>query len=56
MTLFYSVLAFARIRQTLLLKIFGGTDAWAVGPSPTSNFGGTVPPVSPRSPPMFNSD
>ena len=27
---------------TLLLKILGGADAWAV---PTSNFGGTVPPV-----------
>ena len=27
----------------------GGTDAWAV---PTSNFGGTVPPVLLKSPPM----
>src|SRR6218665_4173235 len=41
-TSFYSVRALQRIRPTLLLKIFGGTDAWA---SPTSNFGGTVPPV-----------
>src|SRR6218665_2930325 len=31
---------------TLLLKILGGPMH---GPSPTSNFGGTVPPVPPRS-------
>jgi len=46
---FYYVRAFARIRQTLLLKILGGRMH---GPSPTSNFGGDRPPVSPRSPPM----
>src|SRR6218665_3776164 len=28
----------------------GGTNAWAV---PTSNFGGTVPSVPPRSPPLI---
>src|SRR6218665_4191870 len=38
---FYSVRAFARIRQHYFSN-YGGTDAWAV---PTSNFGGTVPPV-----------
>ena len=49
--LFYSVRAFARIRQTLLLKILGGRmHAWAV-PS-TSNSWGDRPPVSPRSPPL----
>src|SRR6218665_118740 len=36
---------------TLLLKILEGTDAWAV---PTSNFGGTVPQVPPRSPPLLH--
>src|SRR6218665_2100505 len=36
---------------TLLLKILGGTNAWAV--PPTSNFGGDRPPQSPpRSPPL----
>src|SRR6218665_1573245 len=37
---------------TLLLKILGGTNAWAV--PPTSNFGGDRPPQSPpRSPPLL---
>src|SRR6218665_1321050 len=35
---------------TLLLKILGGRMH---GSSPTSHFGGTVPPVLPRSPPLF---
>src|SRR6218665_1930191 len=35
---------------TLLLKILGGPMH---GRSPTSNFGGTVPPVPPRSPPLL---
>ena len=36
---------------TLLLKILGGTNAWAV--PPTSNFWGDRPPQSPpRSPPL----
>src|SRR6218665_3239500 len=34
---------------TLLLKIWGEPMH---GPSPTSNFGGTVPPVPPRSQPL----
>src|SRR6218665_2353750 len=34
---------------TLLLKIFGGRMH---GPTPTSSFGGTAPPVPPRSPPL----
>ena len=37
---FYSVRAFARIRQTLLLKILGGRMH---GPSPPQILGGTVP-------------
>jgi len=37
---FYSVRAFARIQQTLLLKILGGRMH---GPSPTSNLGGRPP-------------
>src|SRR6218665_3426514 len=42
-TFFYSVRIFARMRQlTLLLQILGGRMH---GPSPTSNFGGTVPPA-----------
>src|SRR6218665_1921602 len=39
---------------TLLLKILGGTNAWAV--PPPQIFGGTVPPVPPvppRSPPLY---
>src|SRR6218665_2108412 len=36
--------------STLLLKILGGTNAWAV-PS-TLNFCGGRPPVPPRSPPL----
>src|SRR6218665_488789 len=35
---------------TLLLKILGGTNAWAV--PPPQILGGTVPPVPPRSPPL----
>ena len=34
---------------TLLLQILEGRMH---GPSPTSNFGGTVPPVPPKSPPV----
>jgi len=37
---FYSVRAFACIRQTLLLKIL---RRWMHGPSRTSNFGGPSP-------------
>ena len=48
-TFSYSVRAFARIRQTLLLKILGGRMH---GPSPTSNFFGGRSPSPPRSPPM----
>ena len=47
--LFYSVRAFARIRQTLLLKILGGTDEWAV---PQLKFWRDRAPSPPRSPPM----
>src|SRR6218665_1003610 len=36
---------------TLLLKILGGTNAWAVPPPQV--LGGTVPPVPPRSPPLL---
>jgi len=46
---FYSVRAFVRIRQTLLLKILGGTDAWAV---PPPQILGDRPPSPSRSPPM----
>src|SRR6218665_518459 len=41
--LFYSVRAFARIRQTLLLKILGG---WMHGPSPSSQILGGPSPQS----------
>src|SRR6218665_2410953 len=41
-TLFYSVHPFARIRQRYLSKYWGGPMH---RPSPTSNFGGTVPRV-----------
>ena len=40
--LFYSIHTFTRIRQHYTSQNIGGTNAWAV---PTSNFGGTVPPV-----------
>src|SRR6218665_1359644 len=40
MTPFYSVRAFARIRQTLLLNLLGGRMR---GPSPHLKFGGIVP-------------
>src|SRR6218665_1419306 len=47
---FYSVHAFARVRQTLLLKILGGR---MYGPSPHLKFcWGAVRPVPPRSPLM----
>src|SRR6218665_1078651 len=47
--------SYFRVHPTkLLLKILGGTDACAV--PPTSNFGGAVPPVLPRSPPLGFSD
>src|SRR6218665_3094369 len=36
---------------TLLLNILGGDQC--MGRPPTSNFGGTVPPVPPRSPPLL---
>ena len=49
MTLFLLCSYFRAHPTTLLLKILGGTDAWAV---PTSNLGGAVPPVAPRSPPL----
>src|SRR6218665_2230935 len=45
-TFFYSVHTFMRIRQHYFSKFWGGPMH---GPSPTSNFGGTVPP---RSPPL----
>ena len=38
---------------TLLLKILGGTNAWAV--PPPQIFLGDRPPVSPRSPPLHNT-
>jgi len=41
-TIFCSVHPFARIRQHYFSKYWGGTNA-----SPTSNLGGTVPPVPP---------
>ena len=48
-TFFYSVRTFARNRQHYFSK-YGGTDAWTV--PPLQIFGGTVPPVPPRSPPL----
>ena len=47
--LFYSLRAFTPIRQHYFSKYWGGPMH---GSSPTSNFGGTVPPVPPRSPPL----
>ena len=44
---FYSVLSLMSDNTTS--QNIGGTNAWAV---PTSNFGGTVPSVPPRSPPL----
>ena len=49
-TFFYSFRTFARIRQHYTSQNIGGTDAWAV--PPPQIFGGTVPPVSPRFPPL----
>jgi len=43
-TFFYSVRTFARIQQHYFSKYW---EAWMHGPSPTSNFGGGVPPKSP---------
>jgi len=45
MTPFFTQFVFHTHSITLLLEILGGTDAWAV--PHTSNFWGTVPPVSP---------
>ena len=45
-TFLYSVHTFTHIRQHYFSKYWGGPMH---GPSPTSNFGGTVPP---RSPPL----
>src|SRR6218665_4052328 len=50
-TQFSLCLCFHGHPTTLLLKILGGTNAWAV--PPTSTFGGDRPPQSPpRSPPL----
>src|SRR6218665_4042313 len=46
---FYSFHTFAHIRQHYFSKYWGGRMH---GPSPTSNFGGTVPPAPPRFPPL----
>src|SRR6218665_324622 len=48
--IFLLSLGFRAHPTTLLLIILGGP---MLGPSPTSNFGGTVPPVPPRSPPLI---
>src|SRR6218665_1066665 len=46
----FSLFSYFRAHPTtLLLKILGGRMH---GPSPTSNFGGTVPPSPPRFPPL----
>src|SRR6218665_3521685 len=49
-TYFYSFHTFLHIRQCYFSKYWGGRMH---GPSPTSNFGGTVPPVPPRSLPLL---
>src|SRR6218665_1898870 len=48
-TIFHSVHAFTHIRQYYFSKYWG--DQCMGGP-PISNFGETVPPVPPRSPPL----
>src|SRR6218665_1685986 len=47
--LFYSFHTFAHIRQHYFSKYWGDE---CMGRPPTSNFGGTVPPVPPRFPPL----
>src|SRR6218665_777451 len=49
-TIFHSVHAFTHVRQHYFSKYLG--DQCMGGP-PTYNFGGTVPPVPPRSPPLL---
>src|SRR6218665_699912 len=46
----FSLCSCFHAHPTLLLKILGGPMH---GRSPTSNFGGTVPPVPPRAPPLL---
>src|SRR6218665_3169790 len=47
---FHSVHAFTHIRQHYFSKYWGGDQC--MGGPPTSTFGGTVPPLPPRSPPL----
>ena len=49
---FYSVCTFALIQQYCFSKYWGDG---CKGRPPTSNFGGTVPPVPPRSLPLYKS-
>jgi len=49
---FYSVRTFARIRQHYFSKYW---EYGCMGRPTTSNFGGTVPPVPPRSHPMIDT-
>src|SRR6218665_1840292 len=58
-TIFYSVHPFAHIRQHYFSRYWGDQcmgrpppQIW--GTVPTSNLGGTVPPVPPRSPPLLH--
>ena len=50
--LFFSQFVLCLISNNSTSRNIGGTDALAV---PISNFGGTVPPVPPKSPPMTKS-
>src|SRR6218665_389597 len=50
-TPFFTLFVLSRASDNTTSPNIEGTDAWAV---PTSNFGGTVPPVPPRSPPLID--
>src|SRR6218665_1982151 len=47
---FFTLFILSRTSDKTTSQNIGGTNAWAV--PPTSNFGGTVPPSPPRSPPL----
>src|SRR6218665_686271 len=49
-TTFFTLFILSRASDNTISLNIGGTNVWAF---PTSNFGGTVPPVPPRSPPLF---
>src|SRR6218665_593184 len=51
-SLFYSVRTFTRIRQHCFSKYWGGYGC--MGRPHLKFFGGTVPPVLPRSPPLIS--